>query len=363
MQKHLLFGLFLLLTLSASAQITRGDVLVMMNGGYGLPPAAGLGSLGGTQSEVENFLSYSSYHLNVGGTFGYALRDRLVVGAGVGIGVSYVNPAPSGGSSFYYAYTLSPLVRYYVVNREKLGVFAQAVTGASIGKGGFHGFGSLELTAGLQLPLSEGVLLTPTVGYDGQNPINVGARLELRLRPGEEGSPERGFEKGTITLGAQNARLSVRDRTVATAAEVGAQYYLTDRLAAGAQVGVDFLRVGYQEFSRREKNSDSGVGLSLGASVRYYLTEPRRLSWYVDGGAAVTGYTGTYHEWENGVATGMLVQRRRSSLGGEFFAGGGAQYMLRQNLALEAGPQLSYTTGPGVRAWNYALAFGFRVGL
>ena len=200
MQKHLLFGLFLLLTLSASAQITRGDVLVMMNGGYGLPPAAGLGSLGGTQSEVENFLSYSSYHLNVGGTFGYALRDRLVVGAGVGIGLSYGNPAPSGGSSFYYAYTLSPLVRYYVVNREKLGVFAQAVTGASIGKGGFHGFGSLELTAGLQLPLSEGVLLTPTVGYDGQNPVNVGARLELRLRPGgtndQENHPQEGQDQG-----------------------------------------------------------------------------------------------------------------------------------------------------------------------
>ncbi len=360
--------LFLLVCCSTPlfSQIQRGDRLIMMNGAGGVvaPYASELGSL--TFRDFGNFTD-DQVALNLRVRYGYALRDRLVVGTGVGVGLTYQDGLSTG-------FGLSPFARYYFLNRSTLGVFAEAGTGISSYRYGdsereFSAFGQLDLSAGIQVPLAPGLLLTPAVGYsvwEGSNTVSVGVGLELLLQPDEDDAEVVGsFGKGTLTLGAQSAHLNFQESIFSGGFTAGGQYFLTDRVAVGAQLGLSVLRVELPDSDPDLGNSQRAYSLGVGGSLRHYLGSPQRLRWFVDGGGGVTYSRHTVQLSDGSTAGNGLISHTNQSINPYIAAGGGAQYFLRDNVALEVGPQLRYNLGDNSSQgrWLPGIHFGFRVGL
>ncbi len=350
--KHTFTLLFILLLSGlAHAQLQKGDWLIALDRDGGLVPPYSA-DLGGLSVQKDPFTDDTRAGLDFGVTYGYAVIDRLVVGASVDAGVSFLDGL-SG------SYRLDPFARYYFLNRPDLGAFGQVGTQiSSYGYNDTHSaFHELELKAGVQIPIASGLLLTPTVEYTaraGRNVLAVGAGLELLLQPGTEGEQPTGdFGKGTLTLGAQSASFARRRRVLQGGFSVGGQYFLTDRLAAGVQLGFGYLRIDVGNFPTTVRDTYGGVSVDIGASARYYLSPPKRLVWFVDGGA---GYT---HSWST---NNVSLDTRRSS-NTYLSAGGGAQYFIRDNVALEATPQFRYnlTDDELNPRTSLGINFGFRV--
>lgn len=336
----------------ATAQIQRGDQLIGLTRGGGLLSPAPA-SLGGLTIQNDPFTDATQVGLGLGVTYGYALLDRLVVGARVGVGVAHTD-------EWSGSYQLDPFARYYLINRPGLGVFGEVGTRVYKQGGQFghsSAFEQLDLRAGLQLPVAAGLLFTPAVEYTavaGRNVLAVGAGLELLLQPRTDGEQPTGdYGKGTVTLGAQSISLARRRQVLQAGLSIGGQYFLTDRFAAGVQLGFSYVRINSGDFSGSVRDFYGTSNVDLGVSGRYYLSAPKRLVWFVDGGA---GYV---HNWRSSYLSPDTHESSTTYLN----AGGGAQYFIRNKVALEVAPQLRYhLTEDGLNGGTlFGVNFGFRV--
>ena len=334
--------LCLCLSLVAHAQIQRGDhILTLDRSATALGNARDLGGLF-YQSEFDNI------GISVFPTYGYALTDRLVLGGTPNLAL--YNTDGDWGAGF----GLNPYLRYYLINRERLGVFGQVSTDLGINDGGIYGFSSARLRTGLQLPLTSGVRIGPTLDYvvnSGRNYFTLGGTIEIVLNADDAGEeqPVGTFSRGTVMLGGQLANVRVSKNFTGGDLYLGGHYFVSDRIAAGLSVG---LQGGQQDYSNSSQDFFYRYDRqSVDLSARYYFTTGKRLIWYGEAGG---GYFRSVQRSEN-----PFGAQRLSEDGLSAFASFGGQYFVRDNIALEFGPQLRQIFG-GNRNTTFGLTAGVR---
>ena len=337
----------LLVSFFALAQVQQGDRIITLNNDVDLYTGSDFATF---RYDVEGRSTLGGVAL----TLGYALTDRFVIGSSLGSGGAYSpSPTSSGDGFSSYSLGLRPYLRYYAVNSPQMGVFGQVSAPVGYGDSEFYGFSSLTSTVGLQFPVAPHVLLGPTINYfaqEGRNQLSFAARLELVLgRTTEEESLVPAFHKGAIMLGGQVGELSFAKRSSAAEVTVGGHYFLSDRFAGGVTLGYSGVRLG--DGGSGTDFGLSGFGGSIGLSGRYYLTTARRLVWYLAGGAEYQfqsyRFGSSFNRDDEDVSTTNLI------------AAGGVQYFVRQNIALEFGPKVSYGFGNLART-NLWLNLGAR---
>ncbi|WP_116125457.1 hypothetical protein [Lewinella sp. IMCC34183] len=343
--RKLLLLFFLLSVGTVHAQLQRGDRLILFDhaADFRSPqpvPEAGAGLSLYRRTDVERTV------LQAGGGFGVALLDGLLVGG-------QVRASILSGEYGLRAFSLHPFVRYYFLNAAAPGAFGQLQSGVDYDGTDLTAFGSATVSAGVQLPVGGGARLTPYAGYtvaEGANSLQLGARLELRLRYGAaDTTPVVRFRRGTLLLGGQLASATLTENTRRLTARTGAHFFLTRRLAVAAVAGYGGS---YESYQFRDGDGERYVRfreLHLGAGLRYLLTTGHRLVAYGEAGA------------------GRLWESLDSNAGIDYFpgsftyvtAGAGAMYLLNAWLAVEAGPQLRYDLTN--ERWVPGVNFGFRI--
>lgn len=340
MQKFLLL-VFLLTSLSLSAQMRQGDRLIStVNTGSSLfpipDPVAG--------AQLSFHPSADAFYASFAASYGYAVLDRLMLG-------SYVNGYYTSQEQSFSRYDLTPFVRYYVLNREKLQVYGEI--GSNItnsGNSSFSAFTSATLSAGVQVPLAPDVFFTPALSYfahAGRNSLTLGTGLQLRLgqREGEERVIGR-MARGQFMLGANSVGLFRRRNYFSGNVNLGGHYLLTDRLALGLTAGGN-----YADFDVTSSGFPTNTsGVVLGTSARYYLNNERHVLWFAEAGAGRTWSRQKYR-------TQRDVTLSYTSL----MLGGGAQVFIREHISLEVAPAIRYNTLTDAASLD--LGFGIRFGL
>ena len=328
--RHFTLLILLFSGLTAAAQIQRGDRFFTLDGegGFGAGNTAAVPLLAGNIGGLIYIPKYREGLVYTWPTYGLALTNRLVLGSGFGFAAEF-------GEYSGASYTLSPYLRYYGINRPGLGIYAEARTQVTYAGGTVYAADPITLGAGLQLPLAAGIRFGPTISYVVQeysNYVQASARFELVLgrnnRPAD--TPAAGFHKGSVMLGSQLASATLRKKFRTVGVTVGSHYFLTDRLTAAVTLGVED---GYRDLGTA---SSPYIGrwysYSIGLGSRYYLTTQRQLVYFVEAGG---GY-----EWFGGSMTRNDVVERRSSFRGSLITvAAGAQFFIRDRVALEAGPQ------------------------
>ncbi len=277
------------------------------------------------------------------------LGPRITVGAYTAF-IGYYNDY---GSAAYVG--LSPYLRYYAVNRGDLMIFGQLSTGFSVDDfARVSAFSSISPQIGLHYPLAAGVLFTPTIGYYGigqaYSALSLGVGLQLVLgknnRP--EGRAVSNFQRGTLMAGAQGVNLSLREQSTSYGTELGAYYFLTDRVALGVAVAAARAAERIRLSTGDEKDVSYVLGVGIGS--RYYFSTARHVVWFAEAGVSYDRH---------------IIQ---SSVRGNYRAnyvyllgGGGAQIFLRDNVALEVGPQLQHRVFN--EQYRTELDFGLNLGI
>ncbi len=319
--RTLLTCLLLATSCSLLAQIQRGDRLLRLE--Y-------------DNSVVSDNLA-TLYHQSSGDytelavypTYGIALTNRLVVG-----GQLYASLYRFSGEGFADI-GLSPFVRYYPVNRARLGVFIEASTGVALSGGELFAGEALRLTAGLQLPLAPGLRIGPDLSYhlqEGWNTVSLGTRMELVLgrNTRSESTPVATFGKGSLMVGGQQASFNLRRdaKIVFGGFSLSAHYFLSNRLAA---IGGLAFSATYGNLGTSQNDFIiSGVSPSVTTGARYYLSSGRRLVWFMESRATYAANFDTSPD-----RNGRDSYRYSVQLAG----GGGGQYWIRDRIALEFGPE------------------------
>ncbi|WP_116108802.1 outer membrane beta-barrel protein [Lewinella sp. IMCC34191] len=320
------------LSLFAHAQIQRGDqIITLQEPSSTTGPAPIFNAYDFGESSYVPSQDYGQFYLSP--TFGYALTDRLVVGGTV---LTLLDIYDRG---WIWEIGLNPYLRYYAINGKKLGLYGQVSTVMGVVGGrvpdviiagkGFYGFETATLRAGLQLPLATDVRFGPVLDYQiepGRNLLALSAQIEIVLRRGgeAEATPVSTFRAGSVMLGGQLAGVGLRKNLVFGNFRIGGHYFLTNRLAAGLSLGASSTRFGVQTIWK-------GVTLSTDVSARYYVSTGKRLVWYAEAGGGY--YTG--RQWNDD-------QFDSPNYRGDYFSVTGAvggQYFVRDNFALEFGPQ------------------------
>ena len=334
--RHSLTLLFLVSVLSVRAQVTRGDLLITLPGNPDLFTSPDL--VRATYNIRNHYRSF-----DLGATLGYAFSDRLVVGASSYIYGTYY---PSDDSRLMdvtdFSVRFAPYLRYYAINTPRLGIYGEVSSPFQYASsGGFYRFNALTLTGALQLPLSPRVRLGPALSYaisEHTNALNLLARLEVIFgkvpRQSEDRIPS--FRRGMVMLGGQQGRISLMGETFSIQLGVGGHYFLTDRFAAGLLVG-GYIQEHRDKFSSQDRVTGK-LQYYTTISGRYYLSTEGRVRWFTELGTALTQQT-TYQRPNSQPLT--TSSRNGIQLTGTL----GAQYFLRNNLALELGPQLQRPLG------------------
>ena len=348
--RPLLLSILLGLTTITAAQIQRGDHLLTLDGegAFGAGNTAAVPLLAGNIGGLIYIPEYREGLFYTWPTYGFALTNRLVLGSGFGFAAEF-------GEYSGASYTLSPYLRYYGINRPGLGIYAEARTQVTYAGGTVYAADPITLGAGLQLPLAAGIRFGPTINYVVQeysNYVQAGARLELVLgrnnRPAD--TPAAGFRKGSVMLGGQLVSATLRRKFRTAGVTAGGHYFLTDRLTAAVNLGVED---GYREYGRDPSlNVFRWYSYSLGLSSRYYLTTQRQLVYFVEAGG---GY-----ERSGGSVTTNDVEDRSSHDGSLITVAAGAQFFIRDRVALEAGPQYRRVFDTDATYGVLAVNFGAR---
>jgi hypothetical protein len=318
--RTLIILLLLAVTTAVTAQIQRGDHLLRLTFDH---------------STVSDNLATFHYrsgvditNLTIAPNYGFALTDRLVVGGQIQASVFRFSGETSGELG------LSPYLRYYPVNTDRLGVFVEAMTTIGVSDGDFVGGDLLDLTAGLQLPLAPGLRVGPDLRYavrEGWNTVSLAARLELVLggRTRQETVPVAQLRRGSLLIGGQRASFNLRrDAKIFFGGfDLAAHYFLTDRLAGVGGIGFTAARA-----SVGTTVGDMVISAwapSITAGARYYLSQARSLVWFTEARATYSVSISS----TPGVAVNERVNSTNLSIGG------GGQYWLRDRVALEFGPE------------------------
>ena len=323
--------LFLFCFAFAHAQIRRGDHIITLSEPTAFSENSQLLNAWDLGEAYYRF-SDDFLYLGITPTYGYAFTDRLIVGA---TGNIVLNAYDGQG---YGVIGLAPYLRYYAINREKVGLYGEVSSPVGyiydrggrtgLSNTGFEGFQVAYLRAGLQLPVASGVRLGPTLDYlveSGRNVLTVGAQIEVVLRKAEdkEAGPVANFGAGSVMLGGQLASIGFRQSGVFGSLAVGGYYFLADRLAAGVSVGLSGSRFG-------ESFVTKGLSFTTELSARYYLTVARRLVWYAGAGGGLI----TYRQWNDDLFNTPRMRGTDYAVSASL----GGQYFVRDNIALEFGP-------------------------
>ncbi|MGB3801267.1 MAG: hypothetical protein WA952_15735 [Lewinella sp.] len=344
MNKLFLF-LCLIGTLSLNAQIARGDKLVSLSSYF--PAAQADVALSHPQTAYNAGIQYDGVSESTvafyGGEYGYALRDRLLLG----IGVLGIHEFSDGGSS---TFLLEPRLRYYALNTPELMVFGQVGSAILRSEEIRQYFEAMQLTAGVHYPLSETVLLTPELSYDireGRNSVMLELGLDVKIIKEEGEDVQSGIRRGRVMLGAQSARLAFRDGATGAGLEVGGHYFLSDRFAVGGQVGYsgDYAQIATGGGNTSNLNF---VQWNAAAATRYYLSTNGRMAWFAQAGLGLR---------RTSFVSDILVDIDAQT-NGFFFFGGGLQLFTSEQFSFEGGPALQYNLALG--SWKYGLNFGVR---
>ncbi len=310
------------------AQIRKGDGLLYLDRTTSLQAPLPISpfSVGGGLYR-DGGLERTTFHL--GGSYGLAIVDPVVVGANLYADVSL---GEFGGRQV----EILPFVRYYPLNTAALMAYAELSSGLYAYRGGSELFKSARLAVGVHLPVGGGALLTPNLGYtvrEGRNSLMLGADLQLRLRAGEDDeAPVADFSRGTFMLGAESIKLTLYENGNDIGADVGGHFFLADGFAVTGLIG---YQRSYQNYPFGGNTADRYFRLSrlhLGAGARYYLTRDARLVWFGEGGLG--------RVWES-LDTNYGIDYLDPSFT-YLTAGVGGQYFLTRRIAVEAGPQVRY---------------------
>ena len=345
MHRLSILALALLFLHPAAAQIGRGQWLISLNNFFDastydvatpIPQPAQTALL---RYEPERTLTTLAF----GGSGGYALWERLVIGTGVTGYVNFREGAYSGA-------TFTPFVRYYPINRPHIMAFAELRSRVGVGNS-VGVFRSVTPAIGMQVPVGGAVLFTPriTIGAPGTK-VQLLLGLEARIgeRP-EEGPVVATLRRGQFMLGGQSGILELAENGHGTGLTLGSHYLLTDRLAVGASAGLGHA-VNRFETGGGDRLELAVSSLQLAVAARYYLSGGQRVLYYTEaGGGRVWARVDT--DLNNVVLPDVTDNFLN--------LGAGAQYYLRSNLALEAGPQVrfDFTTDQ----WIYGLNTGLRI--
>ena len=343
--RNLFLVLFYSATLSLGAQIERGDMLISLANYFpatqfdlaAVPPPAAYGTGLRYDAELGNTSLY------YGGEYGYAVLDRLMLG----IAIAGIHPLEANG---WKSTLLQPRLRYYAVNRPGLMVFGQVGTSVVRVDPNQQYLGSWQLTAGLHHPLTGGVLLSPQLSYNfdsGPNSVVVGVTLDVRVGRSEAEDLEAGIRRGRVMLGAQSARISVRERATVAGLELGGHYFLADRFAVGGQLGYggNFVELRTGNGTTASVHS---TRLHLAASGRYYPSVGGRWAWFAEAGTGLM---------RSSVTSDILVNVDAETQA-FLLLGGGLQYFTSEQFSLEAAPAVRYDFSR--EAWLYGLNLGVR---
>ena len=214
-------------------------------------------------------------------------------------------------------------------------LYGQLSTGFSIDNfKSLSAFDGLSALVGLHYPLVPGVLLTPSIGYGRSEDYSVlflGAGVQLVL--GKNNRPEEravgSFQRGDLLAGAQGVNLNFTESTTSYGTDLGAYYFLTERFALGVAMGLS--RSGQRYISSAGDEKNVYYDLSAGIGTRYYLTTEQHTIWFVEAGAS--------YDYDN-VRSTISGSADRNAV--QLLGGAGAQIFVRDNVALELGPQLRY---------------------
>jgi hypothetical protein len=345
---RLTFTLLLILLFSSLtyAQLQKGDrVVTLIN--TPLPVQFGTGTTEPNLAIIAMGLDGNYGALAIYPSYGFAVHDRLVIGAATITGTSF---STSGGIG------VSPYLRYYLVNRTQLGIYGQVASNLLYDGDEIKAFDRMEAGVGLQLPLMDNVRFGPLLQYvagPGRNFIHAAARIEFVLGKNTR-SEERsvaGFGRGSMMFGGQLMSLSLRDDYASGEIEVGGSYFLTDRWALGLSLGVGATRYSFGELAGSRFSFQSSNYL-VSVAPRYYLASGKHIVWFVD---ASVGYQGQSIRFFNSSG-----ESRMSSDAIFATVGGGAQIFVRDNLALEMGPRLLRNWRDGRPETSIALGLGVR---
>lgn len=177
----LLFIVTLLFTVSANAQITKGNWMV-----------GGSGNFTNYKSTYQNNnveITQTGNGLQISPNIGYFVRDKFAVGTSANFGFSN----PSGDNNNSHGYGVSPFVRYYFLKPEKMvNLFAQASYGFSEGKsdsGGSNKSSGYSFKMGPAIFFNNSTALEFTLDYNGSkysdnsksNYFTVGIGFQIHL--------------------------------------------------------------------------------------------------------------------------------------------------------------------------------------
>ncbi len=329
-------------SLFVQAQIQRGDHIITLEPRTGLFNADDFGGL------RYDFL-YDNTGFYLSPIYGYALTDRLVVGGSLNVESSVFN------SERDWRIGLNPYLRYYAINRDKLGLYGQVSTGAGLNDNEFYGFQSANLRAGLQVPLASGVRFGPVLDYrigSGRNLLTLGGQIEIVLHNdgGAKTAPISAFRVGSVMLGGQLAELGVRKNIIFGGFSLGGHYFLLDRIAAGLSVGASGSRLDNSTAS--QDFTYTSHQLSADLSARYYFTTGKRLVWYAEAGG---GYY-WYQQRSESPLNSPDEERNTFSLSAAL----GGQYFVREHIALEFGPQWRQVLNDELNGGSVGLTTGVR---
>ena len=347
-----LLVVLLLSALSATAQIQKGDRLLRLDSPLSL---GNLGSSGGL-FQLGYYPSASSGAVSGSVSYGFALTDRFVLGARVSgyqtFGEDPQFPGANGGSV-----RINPYARYYLINRAGSMIFGELATGATLVSGSAGRIADdFRAGVGMSLPITSGVLATPTLDYnfgDGLNNVALALHLEFVLgrNTRSEDAPVASFGKGSLMLGGQFAGLSVLRNGIAGGLAVGGSYFLTDRLTLAAGLLLNGSSYGPETFNL--PNSDfkfQTIQFGPELSSRYYITTSRRLVYF--------GEVGIGYMYGKSSFTGSNFDSEATSSYFAASAGVGAQYFVRDNFALELCPSYRHILDADISFSGITLSLG-----
>lgn len=335
--------LFVVITAALPAQIRKGDrVLTPYNESptsFSTPPTAITSNVGGF------FVSPGgeSMVLNVLPQYGFALSDRVVVGAALAVSISFGNDGIAGG--------LSPFARYYVVNNPDLMVFGGLRGSISLNESNrfVDVSSSFQPHVGLGLPLSPGILFAPELGYTiigRRNQVNLSLGFDFILgrNTREEELVWGNYGRGSWMFGTQLGGVGITERSTFLRFMPEAYYFLSRRFALGITAGTTLTR--FEVTSRRIRAQQNHVGLT----GRYFPVQGRHFDLF-----AHAGFQLEFDERNFGRRpTGDLLVDNLVIMDG----GLGGLLFLRRNIALEAGVNLRVY--PQLENFELGLSSGIR---
>jgi len=353
----LLISFLLLLSISATAQLERGmrylgnsSVNSLNINVPGAQVSGELGNLSYIRQEEDDLGVFV-----IAPQYGAFLADNLMLGAGLGF-ITLTNFEESNS-----LLQINPFARFYAnPAAARTHFFGQAGLNflALLGNDGDSNFG-LDAGVGLTHFLAPGVGLDAFLAYSiqdlstrGSGAFGLGAALKVYLGNEQRQhtrSAVSGIGRGSIMIGGTSGNLRIQDNDFGKRTDFDlspkVMYFIQDRLALGAGLGLSFSR---REFFTTFTQSN----ISINPQMRYYLSEGRHQQWFIGAGVEVG--------WEN-FNVEDFISGNSTFFG--FGAGAGVNVFLTPGLAFEFGPSLALRSYSGDTANTNAFSLGVNAGL